>query len=184
MKKLFLLSAVMPSLAMAVPVNLDGANTDFSAFTSSGYRVEHSAAAAPSSGLNRWWVSFFSETGDGFDALSFGGNMQNIVAGSSAAVLVQGETVNGDYYSQIFRFKPGMVDGALLNAALNEQFRNLSWLRISGFGAGSDFDLKDIQVSGVESVPDSSSGFVLMAFACGALLVVRRSVSNKTGQIA
>jgi hypothetical protein len=184
MKRLLLLLAAIPSLAVAVPVNLDGPNTDFSAFTSSGYRVEHSASADPSSGLNRWWVSFFSPSDAGFDAFSFGGAMQSLIAGSPAAVLVQGETMNGDLYSQIFRFKPGMTEGALLTADLNGEFRNLSWLRISGFGSGSDFALKDFQVSGVESVPDASPSLFLMALAFGSLLIARVGLNRLPRQAA
>jgi hypothetical protein len=183
MKKLLLLAGALPSLALAVPIHLDGPNSDFTAFTSSGYRVEHSAGSEQSSGLGRWWVSFFSAPGTGFDAYSFGGDVANYLPdGGPSAVLVQGETVGGEYFSEIFRFKPHAASTGLLTASLNDHFRNLSWLRISGFGSGNEFALKDLGVNGVEPVPEAGPGLLLMALALSGLMVVystsRKSAAN------
>jgi hypothetical protein len=118
-------------------------------------------------------VSFFSAPGTGFDAHSFGGNLSNYHPdGGPSAVLVQGETVDGEYYSQIFRFKPAGANTGLLTANLNDHFRSLSWLRISGFGSGNEFALKDLGVNGVEPVPEGGSSLLLMALALSGLVVV------------
>jgi len=178
MKKILLLWMAVPALAFGIPVNLDGPGSDFSAFTSSGYRVEHSATADPSSGLGRWWVSFFSAPGDGFDAHSFAGNVLSVVPGGIySAVLVQGETVDGDYYSRIFRFKAG-DNGGLLSANLGENFSNLSWLRISGFGAGNDFALKDVTLEG-QNVPETAPGFLLMGLVMFGLCIASHAKSGR-----
>jgi hypothetical protein len=181
MKKLLLLWMAAPALALGIPVNLDGPNSDFSAFTSSGYRVEHSSAADPSAGLGRWWVSFFSAPGSGFDAQSFGGSVLNVAAGGIySAVLVQGETVDGDYYSQIFRFKPNAH--GLLNANLGENFSNLSWLRISGFGSGNDFALKDVGLNGMQNVPETGPGLLVLSLALVGLFSLN-AASNRRAMV-
>ena len=180
MKKLLLLWMAAPALALGIPVNVDGPNSDFSAFTSSGYRVEHSSAGDHSSGLSRWWVSFYSAPGSGFDAQSFGGQIMNTAAGGIySAVLVQGETVDGDYYSEIFRFKPN-AQGGLLNANLGENFSNLSWLRISGFGAGSDFALKDVGLNGTQNVPEAGPGLLVLGLVLVGLFASNAISGRRT----
>jgi hypothetical protein len=169
MKKFLLLTMGLPLGAMGIPIDLDRPELDLSAFTSAGYRVEHSAESGPSASFGDWWVSFFSQSGTGFDAISFSGLTAPF---GQDSVLLQGETIGGDYYSQIFRLKPEYPDGSgQITIELDDTFSNLAWLRVSGFGPDCDFSIKDVELNSTTSVPEAGPGMLVLALALSGLAI-------------
>ena len=173
MKKFLLLAMVVPSIALGIPIHLNGPESDFGAFVRAGYRVEHSQAFDPATGFTHWWVSFFREPGVSFDAHSISGALPE----GLSEILVQRETPDGDYHSQIFSFKPAFTDLGETTVNLDEQFQNLSWLRIAGFGLDNDFVLNDVSLTDIapastENVPETGPGFFLLVLVLAGLAIV------------
>jgi hypothetical protein len=173
MKKYLLLAVVLPSIALGIPIHLNGPESDFGEFFREGYRVEHAQEFDAQTGLTHWWVSFFCAPGAAFDAHSISGALPQDLS----EILIQVETPQGDYYSQIFTFKPdlkpGFTDGEQTTMHLHDQFQNLSWLRVAGFGIDNDFRLNDVELTTTAAnVPETGPGFLLLALVLAGVAFV------------
>lgn len=200
MKKFLLLGLVIPSVVLGVSVDLQslgqrsgGGHT----LNVDGYTLQHPWAApvnhfansfadgaSSGPGFKGWWITVMRESGTAFDGFSFSGQLSGLETGHKlSAILVQGQTVDGNYFSEIFQFRPlGSAHDGLMTLNLDERFRNLSWLRFSGLHGAPGFSINSVDLSSGNNVPENGPGTMLIALVLAGLACVHAGMRVKSAQ--
>ena len=196
MKRLLLLGLVIPSVVFGVTVDLQSLGQRSGgghSLSVEGYSLLHpwtspvnsfAGGAGAGSGFKGWWITVTRDSGAAFDGLSFSGQLSGSESGHKfGAILVQGQSMDGNYYSEIFQFRlrRSEQDG-VFNLDLGEHFRNLSWLRFSGLHGAPGFSVNDVQLSSGENVPESGPGIIFMALVIAGLACAQAGMRMKTAR--
>jgi hypothetical protein len=196
MKRLLLLGLVIPSVVFGVSIDLQalGQRSGGSPSLSvDGYSLLHPwtspvnsfAGAGPASpGFKGWWITVARDSGAAFDGFSFSGQLTGLESDhKTSAILVQGQTMDGNYYAEIFQFNPRRSEpGTVLTLELDEHFKNLSWLRFSGLHGAPGFSLDNVELSSNENVPENGPGTLFIALALAGLACVHAGMQMKAAR--
>lgn len=191
---------MIPSLVFGVSVDLQSLGQRSgggSSVSVDGYSLLHpwtapvrsfapgfSGGESSGQGFKGWWITVRRESGAAFDGFSFSGQLAGLEPGfKTSAILVQGQTMDGNYYSEIFQFNPlrSEQDG-LRTLTLDERFKNLSWLRFSGVHGAPGFSLRNVELSSGENVPEGGPGALLAALVFAGLACAHAGMKMKAAR--
>ena len=178
---------MIPSVVFGVSVDLQALGQRSGgghSLSVDGYTLQHpwtapvnrsansfAGGASSGPGFKGWWITVTRDSGTAFDGFSFSGHLAGLEWGhKTSAILVQGQSMDGNYYSEIFQFRPlGSGRDGLMTLNLDERFRNLSWLRFSGLHGAPGFSLHNVELSPGQNVPESGPGPILAALVFAGL---------------